>query len=94
MIRMIRIRMIRIRIRTTEAKKWNLGSAFLFLGLLTFPLLVSLGLHLVVVGPKFLPAVEDELGALAVKLADLVEDLLDEEAGVADARFSEKQQTF
>ena len=47
-----------------------------------------------VVGPKFLPAVEDELGALTVKLADLVEDLLDEEAGVADARFSEKQQTF
>jgi hypothetical protein len=39
----------------------------------------------VVVRPQLLPAVDHELRALLVQLADQVQHLLDEEAGVADA---------
>ena len=63
-----------------------LCSAFLFFGFQSFSLLVDLGFHFVVIGPQLLTAVQNELSAQAVELADQVENLLDEEAGVANTR--------
>ena len=72
-----------------EALKTYLGLSLLFLCLQSFSLLIPLGLHLVIVWPEFLPAILNELGAQTVKLANQIQNFLDEKASVADARFPE-----
>jgi len=73
-------------------RNWNcllyLCFTLLFFGFQSFSLLISLGFHLVIVGPQLLPAVLNKLRAKAVELADQIKNLFDEEACITNARLS------